>query len=177
VIDGDQVLAACAVTLKEEGRLAGNTVVTTTMANLGFRMAMAREGIEVIEANVGDRYVLEEMRSRGAVLGGEQSGHVIFAEHATTGDGILTAVRFLSIARRKGLTVAELAGVMRRFPQVLQNVPVAHKEGLEDAAGIWEAVRSAEADLEGSGRVLLRHRADRAGDGRGGVIRGCDPPR
>jgi len=156
VIDGDQVLAACAITLKEEGRLPGDTVVTTTMANLGFREAMAREGIEVVEASVGDRYVLEEMRSRGAVLGGEQSGHVIFAEHATTGDGILTAVKFLSIARRKGLTVAELAGVMRRFPQVLENVRVTHKDRLPEAAEVWDAVRAAEAELEGSGRVLVR---------------------
>ncbi len=156
VIDGDQVLAACAITLKEEGRLPGNTVVTTTMANLGFREAMAGAGIEVVETNVGDRYVLEEMRSRGAALGGEQSGHVIFAEHATTGDGILTAVAFLSIARRKGLTVAELAGVMRRFPQVLENVRVAHKERLEDAEEVWDAVRAAEAELAGSGRVLVR---------------------
>jgi phosphoglucosamine mutase len=156
VIDGDQVLAACAITLKEEGRLPGDAVVTTTMANLGFREAMAREGIEVVEASVGDRYVLEEMRSRGAVLGGEQSGHVIFAEHATTGDGILTAVKFLSIARRKGLTVAELAGVMRRFPQVLENVRVTHKDRLPEAAEVWDAVRAAEAELEGSGRVLVR---------------------
>jgi phosphoglucosamine mutase len=96
------------------------------------------------------------MRSRGAVLGGEQSGHVIFAEHATTGDGILTAVKFLSIARRKGLTVAELAGVMRRFPQVLENVRVTHKDRLPEAAEVWDAVRAAEAELEGSGRVLVR---------------------
>jgi len=156
VIDGDQVLAACAVALKEEGKLAENTVVTTTMANLGFREAMAREGIAVVEANVGDRYVLEEMRARGAQLGGEQSGHVIFAEHATTGDGILTAVRFLSLARRKGVPVAELTAVMRRFPQVLENVHVAHKERLGDARDVWDAVRAAEAELAGSGRVLVR---------------------
>jgi phosphoglucosamine mutase len=156
VIDGDQVLAACAIALKEEGRLPTDTVVTTTMANLGFREAMAGAGIEVVQTSVGDRYVLEEMRSRGAALGGEQSGHVIFAEHATTGDGILTAVRFLSLARRKGLSVAELAGVMRRFPQVLENVPVAHKERLEEAEEVWDAVRAAEAELQGSGRVLVR---------------------
>jgi phosphoglucosamine mutase len=156
VIDGDQVLAACAITFKDEGRLPGSTVVTTTMANLGFREAMASAGIEVVETSVGDRYVLEEMRSRGAALGGEQSGHVIFAEHATTGDGILTAVAFLSIARRKGLTVAELAGVMRRFPQVLENVRVVHKERLEDAEEVWDAVRAAQAELAGSGRVLVR---------------------
>ena len=156
IVDGDQVLAACAVALKEEGRLPGSTVVGTVMANLGFRTAMREAGIDVVEAKVGDRYVLEEMLSRGAALGGEQSGHVIFTEHATTGDGILTAVKFLSIARRKGLSVAELASVMRRFPQVLENVHVEHKERLDDAAEIWEAVREAEATLGGTGRVLVR---------------------
>lgn len=156
IVDGDQVLAACAVALKEEVRLPGSTVVSTVMANLGFRTAMREAGIEVVEAKVGDRYVLEEMLSRGAAIGGEQSGHVIFAEHATTGDGILTAVKFLSIARRKGLSVAELASVMRRFPQVLENVRVEHKERLEGAAEIWDAVREAEATLGRAGRVLVR---------------------
>jgi phosphoglucosamine mutase len=156
VIDGDQVLAACAIALKEEGRLVGSTVVTTVMANLGFMKAMEAAGIEVVSAKVGDRYVLEEMLARGAVLGGEQSGHIIFSEHATTGDGLLTAVRFLSTARRKGVSLAELASVMRRYPQVLENVRVAHKERLEDAAEIWAAVRAAEAALDGTGRVLVR---------------------
>jgi len=156
VIDGDQVLAACAIALKAEGRLPGNTVVSTVMANLGFRKAMRAAGIDVVETKVGDRYVLEEMLSLGAVLGGEQSGHIIFAEHATTGDGLLTAVKFLSIAARTGGTVAELAGAMQRFPQVLRNVPVAHKERLEDAAEVWDAVRAAESELGASGRVLVR---------------------
>jgi phosphoglucosamine mutase len=156
VIDGDQVLAACAIALKAEGRLPGNIVVSTVMANLGFRRSMQAAGIEVVETRVGDRYVLEEMLSRGAVLGGEQSGHIIFSEHATTGDGLLTAVKFLSIAARTGGTVAELAGAMQRFPQVLENVPVAHKERLEAAAEVWDAVRDAEAALGGSGRVLVR---------------------
>jgi len=156
IVDGDQVLAACAIALKEEGRLPGSTVVSTVMANLGFRTAMRDAGVDVVEARVGDRYVLEEMLSRGAALGGEQSGHIIFAEHATTGDGILTAVKFLSIARRKGLSVAELASVMHRFPQVLQNVHVEHKERLDEAAEIWDAIREAESTLGGAGRVLVR---------------------
>jgi len=105
---------------------------------------------------VGDRYVLEEMLRTGAVLGGEQSGHVIFRQHATTGDGLLTAVRFLSLAARRGSTVAELASVMQRFPQVVRNVPVAHKERLDGAGDVWEAVRAAESELDGSGRVLVR---------------------
>ena len=156
VVDGDQVLAACAVAMKEDGRLAGDTVVSTVMANLGFRRAMDEAGISVLEAPVGDRYVLEEMLRAGAALGGEQSGHVIFREHATTGDGLLTAVRFLSLAQRKGATVTDLAATMRRFPQVLENVQVAHKDRLEAAEGAWEAVRAAEAALGDEGRILVR---------------------
>lgn len=156
VVDGDQVLAASAVALKEQGRLEGNTVVTTVMANFGFHQAMEAAGIEVVSASVGDRYVLEEMLRTGAILGGEQSGHVIFRQHATTGDGLLTAVRFLSLAARRGSTVAELASVMRRFPQVVRNVPVAHKERLDGAGDVWKAVRAAESELDGSGRVLVR---------------------
>jgi phosphoglucosamine mutase len=156
VIDGDQVLAASAVAMKDEGTLVGNTVITTVMANLGFRRAMEEAGIETVATKVGDRYVLEEMLSRGAVLGGEQSGHIIFAEHATTGDGLLTAVRFLTLARSKGVTVAELARTMQKFPQVLVNVPVARKEALGSATELQEAVRTAEVELAGSGRVLVR---------------------
>lgn len=156
VIDGDQVLAACAIAMKEQGRLEGDLVVSTVMSNLGFRIAMREAGIRVLEAPVGDRYVLEQMHEHHAVLGGEQSGHVIFLDHGPTGDGLVTAVRFLSIARRKGVSVAELAGAMRRFPQVLVNVEVARRESLEGADGIWEAVRAAEAELGSSGRVLVR---------------------
>jgi phosphoglucosamine mutase len=156
VIDGDQVLAACALAMKEGGHLPNNTVVTTVMANLGFHKAMEAAGIDVISAKVGDRYVLAEMLSTGAMLGGEQSGHIIFRHHATTGDGLLTAVRFLSLAAGRGVTVAELASAMSRFPQVLHNVQVAHKERLDDAATVWEAVRATEDALHGSGRVLVR---------------------
>jgi phosphoglucosamine mutase len=156
VIDGDQVLAASAVAMKEAGTLAGNVVVTTVMANLGFRRAMEGAGIEMVATKVGDRYVLEEMLSRGTVLGGEQSGHIIFAEHATTGDGLLTAVRFLTLARAKGVTVAELAATMQKFPQVLVSVRITRKEELEDAVELQEAVRAAEKELGDSGRVLVR---------------------
>ncbi|MGH2636677.1 MAG: phosphoglucosamine mutase [Actinomycetota bacterium] len=156
VIDGDQVLAACATAMKEQGRLDGDLLVATVMSNLGLRLAMERAGIRVIEAQVGDRYVLEQMQAHGAVLGGEQSGHVIFRDHGTTGDGLVTAVRFLSIARRKGLAVGELAGAMRRFPQVLVNVAVERRDGLEGSAEVWEAVRAAEEELGAAGRVLVR---------------------
>jgi len=156
VVDGDQVLAACAVAMKEDGRLATNTVVSTVMANLGFRRAMEEGGITVLETPVGDRYVLEEMLRSGATLGGEQSGHIIFLEHATTGDGLLTAVRFLSLARRNGVTVTDLAATMQRYPQVLESVPVAHKDRLEAAEPVWEAVRAAEEALGQGGRILVR---------------------
>jgi phosphoglucosamine mutase len=100
--------------------------------------------------------VLEQMQGHGAVLGGEQSGHVIFRRHATTGDGLITAVQFLSLASRDGVSVADLAGRMRRFPQVLRNVEVARKEALDEAAEVWEAVRASEAELDATGRVLVR---------------------
>jgi phosphoglucosamine mutase len=156
VVDGDQVLAACAVAMQEDGRLAKGTVVSTVMANLGFRRAMEEAGIAVLETPVGDRYVLEEMIRSGAMLGGEQSGHIIFREHATTGDGLLTAVRFFSLARRKDVTVAELAATMHRYPQVLENVQVAHKDRLEAAEAVWEAARAAEEALGDRGRILVR---------------------
>ncbi|HEX9313091.1 MAG TPA: phosphoglucosamine mutase [Actinomycetota bacterium] len=156
VVDGDQVLAACALALHEAGELPGSVVVSTVMANLGFRLCMERAGIRMIETKVGDRYVLEEMHRSGAVLGGEQSGHVIFLRHATTGDGLLTGVQFLTLATRKGVTVADLAGQMEKFPQVLLNVEVSDRGGLDSAEAVWAAVRSAEGALGARGRVLVR---------------------
>jgi phosphoglucosamine mutase len=156
VIDGDQVLAACAHALHEEGRLPGGIVVTTVMANLGLVEAMRGRGITLVTTKVGDRYVLEEMLARGAHLGGEQSGHVIFREHATTGDGLLTAVRFLSTAARRGCTLAELVSSMRKFPQALINVEVVHKDWLDDETAVAGAVAAAEAELGADGRVLVR---------------------
>lgn len=156
VVDGDQVLAACALDMRRAGELAGDRVVTTVMANLGLRVALGEAGIEVVETRVGDRFVLEEMLRTGARLGGEQSGHVIFLDHATTGDGLLTAIRFLSLARRRGVSLTELAGTMRRFPQVLRNVRVGDRDALDGAEAVWEAVRAAEAALGDRGRVLVR---------------------
>jgi phosphoglucosamine mutase len=156
LIDGDQVLAACALDMKEAGTLRGDAVVGTVMSNLGLHRAMSAAGIRVISASVGDRYVLEEMLRSGAVLGAEQSGHVIFRDLATTGDGLLTAVRFLSLASRKGVSVKDLASCMRRFPQVIRNIPVSSREDLERSNEIWDAVRSVEAELGEAGRVLVR---------------------
>jgi phosphoglucosamine mutase len=155
-IDGDFVLAAGALALKRRGALEQDTVVTTVMANIGFHRAMRDAGIEVVATKVGDRYVLEEMLRRGAVLGGEQSGHVIFSEHATTGDGILTAVKLLSMAADAGEPLDRFADVMERFPQVLVNVEVEDRHGLDDAEDVWDVVRDAEAALGDRGRVLVR---------------------
>ena len=156
VIDGDQVLAACALDLQARGQLPGDVVVATVMANLGFRRAMAEAGIRVVETPVGDRHVQEAMRATGAALGGEQSGHLIFARHAATGDGLLTAVRFLSLAAVRRVPLATLAGVFRRFPQLLENVPVRDPAALERCRPVWEAVRAAQEALGSEGRVLVR---------------------
>jgi phosphoglucosamine mutase len=126
------------------------------MANLGFRLSMGDAGIDVVEAKVGDRYVLEEMLRTGATLGGEQSGHLIFLRHATTGDGLLTAVRFLTLARRRGVSVDELASAMKRFPQVLVNVRVDSPGEVEGNASVEDAVAKAEAAMGERGRVLVR---------------------
>jgi phosphoglucosamine mutase len=156
IVDGDQVLAACALDLGEAGLLARNTVVTTVMANLGFHHAMREAGIEVVSSKVGDRYVLEDMIRVGAILGGEQSGHLIFREHATTGDGLLTAARFLSLGAKRGAGIQQLASVMRRYPQVLVNIHVRDRDALAGAGAVWAAVRDAEATLGDQGRVLVR---------------------
>ena len=156
IIDGDDVMAACALAMHEEGRLAENTVVVTVMANLGLRRAMEEAGIKVVETQVGDRYVLEEMQRTGATLGGEQSGHVIFLEQATTGDGLLTAVRLLSLARKKGKTLKELASTLHRYPQVLQNIPASDARAVVEDPGLAGAIRRAEETLGDRGRVLVR---------------------
>jgi phosphoglucosamine mutase len=156
VLDGDHVLAACGTAMRDAGSLVGDALVATVMSNVGLLLAMREAGIEVVQAKVGDRYVLEEMERRGLTLGGEQSGHVIFREQATTGDGLLTAVRFLSLAARRGVSVGELASVMRRFPQVLLNVQVRDRDALGGAEAVSAATAEAEAALGERGRVLVR---------------------
>ena len=156
VIDGDQVLAASAIALHEAGELAGDTVVATVMSNIGLERAMRKHGITLVRTRVGDRYVAEEMDRGGAVLGGEQSGHVIFRSYATTGDGLLTAVRFLSLAVARGVGVGELASAMRRYPQVLVNVRVDDRDAVSASPTVAAAVREAEQALGDGGRVLLR---------------------
>ncbi|MBT8197787.1 MAG: phosphoglucosamine mutase, partial [Acidimicrobiia bacterium] len=155
VVNGDVLMAIVATHLKENGKLEGNTVVATVMSNLGFHQAMKRAGIDVVETGVGDRYVLEAMKERKAVIGGEQSGHIVL-EDRTTGDGLLSAVRLLDIVAATGKPLSELRTVMTEFPQVLQNVRVSDKDGLADASAVWAAVADAERDLGDSGRVLVR---------------------
>ena len=156
VVDGDQILAVLALSMREAGRLPHDTAVVTVMSNLGFRIAMAREGVTVVETGVGDRYVLEAMRAGGFALGGEQSGHVIMWEHATTGDGTLAALQLLARVATTGKPLGELAGVMDRLPQVLVNVRGVVRTGVDACAPLQEAVRGAEAELGETGRVVLR---------------------
>jgi len=155
VVDGDQILAVLARSLKEQGRLKDDTVVATVMSNVGFVHAMAEAGITVHRAKVGDRYVLEAMNGAGYTLGGEQSGHVIMSEFATTGDGILTALHLLERMAATGQSLQRLASVMTRLPQVLVNVPDVDK-GRTDDSVVAAAVAAAEAELGQQGRVLLR---------------------
>jgi phosphoglucosamine mutase len=156
VVDGDQILAILAQSLQEQGRLAKDTVVATVMSNLGFVHAMRESGIGVRQTKVGDRYVLEAMNISGYSLGGEQSGHVIMSDHATTGDGILTALAVLERMATTGRSLQDLASVMTRLPQVLLNVPDVDKTRADDDAVVAAAVAEEEAVLAGRGRILLR---------------------
>jgi phosphoglucosamine mutase len=156
VVDGDQILSVLALSMRDAGVLAADTVVTTVMSNLGFRLAMEREGVRVVETAVGDRYVLEAMKAGGFSLGGEQSGHVILLDHATTGDGVLTALHLLGRTAATGKPLAELAAVMTKLPQILVNVRDIDKSRVESEPEVAAAVSAAQAELGGSGRVLLR---------------------
>src|ERR671917_1918833 len=156
IVDGDQILAILALAMREGGRLKHDTVVATVMSNLGFVNAMEAAGITVEQTRVGDRYVLESMRNGGYFLGGEQSGHVVMMEHATTGDGVLSGLHLMSRMVTSGRTLAELASVMTRLPQVLVNVPGVDKSRADSDAALLAAVAEAESDLGRSGRVLLR---------------------
>jgi phosphoglucosamine mutase len=156
VVDGDQILAILAITMKEAGRLPADTVVATVMSNLGFRLAMRDAGIRVVQTPVGDRSLLAAMLAGGYALGGEQSGHIVLLDHATTGDGLLTALQLLAIAARRGQPLSKLAQVMSRYPQVLVTVPVQDKAAAASSSGLTAAVGAAEAELGESGRVLVR---------------------
>lgn len=155
-VDGDQIIAILAVAMREAGTLRGNTAVGTVMANLGFKLAMEREGIALVETAVGDRYVLEAMKEHGYALGGEQSGHVILLDHATTGDGTLTGLMLGARLAATRKPLAELAQVMTRLPQVLINVKDVDKSRVADCGELTLAVKAATEELGATGRVLLR---------------------
>ncbi|MFC8504834.1 phosphoglucosamine mutase [Streptomyces sp. NPDC057411] len=155
-VDGDQILAVLALAMREAGTLRGDAVVGTVMSNLGFKLAMEREGLALVQTAVGDRYVLESMKEHGYALGGEQSGHVIVLDHATTGDGTLTGLMLAARVAATGKSLTELAAVMERLPQVLVNVPDVDKSRVGTSGELATAVAEAERELGSTGRVLLR---------------------
>jgi phosphoglucosamine mutase len=157
VLDGDVVIALCTRHLVESGKLKGDGVVTTVMSNLGLEEELAKMGLHLARTQVGDRYVVEAMRSGGYNLGGEQSGHVIFLDHTTTGDGLMTALQVLAIMARTGTPLSKLAGGFKRYPQLLVNVGVSQKKPLEDLPSVTDAIAEVEAKLQGRGRVLIRY--------------------
>ncbi|BBC94190.1 phosphoglucosamine mutase [Streptomyces griseofuscus] len=155
-VDGDQILAVLALAMRERSALRADTVVATVMSNLGFKLAMEKAGIQLVQTAVGDRYVLEEMKQHGYALGGEQSGHVIVLDHATTGDGTLTGLLLAARVAQSGRSLRELASAMERLPQVLINVPDVDKSRVRTSADLAAAVSEAERELGSTGRVLLR---------------------
>ena len=156
IVDGDQMMAICALDLMRQGKLRDNTLVTTVMSNLGLHQAMKKAGGKVEVTAVGDRYVLEAMLAKNYSLGGEQSGHIIFSEHSTTGDGIVTAIQVLSAAAQSGKPLSEMASVMTRLPQLLVNVKVKTKEGWQQNQEIIRAINAGERVLGDDGRILVR---------------------
>jgi len=157
IVDGDHVMLMCAKQMKAEGRLRGDAVVATVMSNIGFEIALRKLDIELIRTKVGDKYVMEEMQKRGLSLGGEQSGHLIFSEHLFTGDGLITALSVLRTMAASGRELADLAGDLTTYPQVLLNVRVREKAELEKIPEVASAMRSVEARLGANGRLLVRY--------------------
>ena len=156
VVDGDRLLLIFGSYLEKQGLLAANTVVITVMSNMGLKIALKEKGIKTLETKVGDRYVIEGMKESGAVLGGEQSGHIVFGLDNTTGDGILSSLKLLQIVKQSGKTLAELADEMEQYPQILINVRVKDKNGWEEKAEIRQAIETAQAELADTGRILVR---------------------
>jgi phosphoglucosamine mutase len=157
VLTGDQILAICSFILKKEGKLTNNMVVRTVMSNLGLSVAFQKLEIDSVFADVGDRYVLKEMLARGAIIGGEDSGHIIFLQHHTTGDGLITALQLLAAMKKEGKPLSELAGVMTIFPQVLINLDVKKKPKIESVPEIMAVISQVEKKLGDKGRVLVRY--------------------
>jgi len=158
IVDGDKIMMICASALKEKGKLAKNTVVVTVMSNMGLEKALKKKGCQIVQTKVGDRYVLEKMREEGYVLGGEQSGHIIFLEHNTTGDGLLTALQLLQVMQEKKQPLSKLASAMTTYPQVLMNAKVSNQKKMAylDDEVIAAEIKKLEEKMAGEGRVLIR---------------------
>ncbi len=156
IVDGDQIMYICAKHLKSEGRLKQSTVVSTVMSNLGFHKGLEENSIQSIQTAVGDRYVVEEMKKSGYNLGGEQSGHIIFLDYNTTGDGLLTGIQLVNIMKLTGKTLSELAGEMKKFPQKLVNVRVTDKHHVTDNEKVKSVIEKVETEMNGNGRILVR---------------------
>ena len=157
IVDGDRVLAACAISFKERGILANNTLVATSMSNLGLHDAMRKHGIKLEVTDVGDRYVIDAMRKGGHSLGGEKSGHLIFHNHATTGDGIISALQVMRIMKQENKTLAQLANCMSEYPQKLVSLKVKEKKPVHEVPVLMAAIKACEDDLKDSGRVIVRY--------------------
>jgi phosphoglucosamine mutase len=157
IVTGDKITAICAAHMKNQGRLKNNVVVTTIMSNMGLLKALKNAGITRIEAPVGDRFVLDKMLENGAVLGGEDSGHLIFLDHHTTGDGIITALQLISVMKTTGKPLSELSLIMETYPQILENITVKQKPPIDEIPFLKEAIKKAENALGSDGRVLVRY--------------------
>jgi phosphoglucosamine mutase len=156
IVDGDQIMYICAKYMKEEGRLKHGTVVSTVMSNLGFYKGLESHGVKSIPTAVGDRYVVEEMKKNGYNLGGEQSGHIIFLDYNTTGDGLLTGLQLVNIMKVTQKPLSELAGEMKKFPQRLVNIRVTDKHHVTDNDKVKEMIQKVESEMGGNGRILVR---------------------
>jgi phosphoglucosamine mutase len=157
IVDGDAILAMCARDPHQRGELRGGAIAATVMSNLGLERSLAEVGIGLLRTPVGDRYVVEAMRRGGCNLGGEQSGHLVFLDHATTGDGVVAALQVLTIIRRTRTPLSRLARVMTRVPQLLRSFNVGRREPLENLPGVRKAIRQVEIELGDEGRVLVRY--------------------
>jgi phosphoglucosamine mutase len=157
IVDGDQIIGLCAIEMAKSNELAKNTVVTTPMSNMGLEVSLKEHRISMVRAQVGDRYVVETMRKNGYNLGGEQSGHVVFLDQSTTGDGIVAALRVLEAMKRSGRKLSDLKSAVKLFPQVREDVRVSRKDPLESIADIKNAIQAAQTALQDRGRVFVRY--------------------
>ncbi len=157
LVNGDRILAICALEMKKQGTLKGNTIVTTHMSNYGLDRVMAQNGVKIVKTNVGDKYVVDELRQHGLSLGGESSGHIIFLDHSTTGDGLIAALKVLSVMKRQNTPLNTLNQVMEEVPQVLRNVKVRIRKPLEEISGYDVLYKQIEKDLQGKGRLFVRY--------------------